>query len=113
MRPGADERLPQGLTSGRISCALRYNDCLDGGQAMLALRPLFTSALLFAVAGTLRATEDVISVTTTITPGIPSTAEGYTFNNDQQAVTSITTGSNTYEVISAADNVFVRRNSVN
>lgn len=80
---------------------------------MLVLRLLFISALLFAVAGTLRATEDVISITTTTTPGIPSTAEGYTFNNDQQAVTSITTGSNTYEVISAADNVFVRRNSVN
>lgn len=80
---------------------------------MFVSRLLVVSAFLFAIAGPLRATEDVLSVTTTTTTGSPSTVEGYTFDNIQQSVTSITTATNTYQVISAADNVFVRRNNVN
>lgn len=73
----------------------------------------FLAAILFSAAITSRAAEDVLSVTTTTTSGTPSTAEGFTFDNIEQPVTSITTATNTYEVISAADNVFVRRNGVN
>jgi hypothetical protein len=75
--------------------------------------PLFLTTFLFATVATLSATEDVISVTTSTTTGAPSSSEGYTFNNDQQSITSMTTASGTYAVASAADNVFVRRNAVN
>ena len=50
---------------------------------------------------------------TTTTSGSPSASEGYTFGNGQQAVSSFTTPSSTYGIASQADNVFVRRNSVN
>ncbi|HET9857925.1 MAG TPA: hypothetical protein VFP99_08825, partial [Chthoniobacterales bacterium] len=80
---------------------------------MGVLRLLLTSTALLAIAGPALATEDIISVTTATTTGSPSTAEGYTFDNVQQSVTSVTTATNTYQVISAADNVFVRRNNVN
>ncbi len=74
--------------------------------------PIFI-ALALVVTPSVRATDDVLSITTTITPGTPSTSEGFTFNNDQQAVDTITTANATYQAISAADNVFVRRNAVN
>lgn len=80
---------------------------------MFALRLLLCSAVVLAGSGRLLATEDIISITTATATGTPSAAEGYTFNNVQQSVTSVTTATNTYQVISAADNVFVRRNSVN
>jgi hypothetical protein len=80
---------------------------------MGVLRLLLISTVLLAIAGPALATEDIISVTTATTTGTPSPAEGYTFNNVQQSVTSVTTNTDTYQVISAADNVFVRRNNVN
>ena len=80
---------------------------------MGVLRLLLTSTALLAIAGSALATEDIISVTTATTTGSPSVDEGYTFDNVQQSVTSVTTNTNTYQVISAADNVFVRRNNVN
>ena len=80
---------------------------------MFIPRLLLPITALFAIAGSVLATEDIISVTTATTTGTPSTAEGYTFDNTQQSVTSVTSATNTYQVISAADNVFVRRNSVN
>jgi hypothetical protein len=52
-------------------------------------------------------------MTTTIISGTPSSAEGYTFNNDQRQVTSFDTATDTYVINSAADNVFIRRNAVN
>lgn len=77
------------------------------------LRLLLISTVLLAIAGPALATEDIISVTTATTTGSPSSAEGYAFDNVQQSVTSMTTATDTYQVISAADNVFVRRNNVN
>lgn len=80
---------------------------------MFVLRLLLVSTVLLAIAGPALATEDIISVTTATTTGSPSSAEGYTFDNVQQSVTSVTTNTNTYQVLSTADNVFVRRNNVN
>jgi hypothetical protein len=80
---------------------------------MFVLRLLLLSTVAFAVVGPVLATEDILSVTTATTSGTPAPAEGYTFDNVQQSITSMTTATNTYQVISAADNVFVRRNSVN
>ncbi len=61
----------------------------------------------------LPATQDVTSITTTLVSGTPSSAEGYTFNNDQRALTSFDTATSTYVITSTADNVFIRRNAVN
>jgi hypothetical protein len=80
---------------------------------MFVPRAFALGVSFFALAGTLHAIEDVLSVTTTTTTGAPSTAEGYTYDNIQQSVTSITTATDTYDVLSVADNVFVRRNDVN
>lgn len=60
-----------------------------------------------------RASLTVTGMTTTTTSGSPSTAEGYTFDGGRNAVTTFTTPTSTYGVSSQADNVFVRRNSVN
>jgi hypothetical protein len=76
-------------------------------------RCLFLSALLVTTVRILHATQDVTAVTTNTIPGAPSSAEGYTFNNDQRAVASFTTATNTYAISSLADNVFIRRNAVN
>jgi len=76
-------------------------------------RLLHIGAALFASAAALYATEDVTAVTTNTVPGTSSTAEGYTFENSQRALTSFTTATATYQVTSGADNVFVRRNAVN
>ena len=80
---------------------------------MLFHRSRFLVALLFAGVTTLHATQDVTTVTTTTTAGTPSSSEGYTFENGQRALTSFTTSTSTYQVVSSADNVFVRRNAVN
>ena len=56
---------------------------------------------------------DVTGITTTTTAGSSATAEGYTFEGAQSAISSFTTASSTYGVASQADNVFVRRNAVN
>jgi hypothetical protein len=76
-------------------------------------RVLLVSALLCATAGILPATQDVTTMTTTVVAGSPSSAEGYTYNNDQLQVTSFGTATSTYAVTSGADNVFIRRNAVN
>ena len=80
---------------------------------MFVLRLLLVSAVLLSIAGRVLATEDITAVTTSTTTGAPSSAEGYTFDNEQQSVTSVTTATNTYQVLSTADHVFVRRNAVN
>jgi hypothetical protein len=59
------------------------------------------------------ATQDVLSLTTTTTPGSSSSAEGYTFEGTEIALSSFTTSTNTYQVLSSADNEFVRRNATN
>ena len=79
---------------------------------MLRRLPLLV-VLLLGLPRLLQATEDVLSVTLNNTSGSPSTSEGYTFNNGQSAITSFTTGTNTYGIASTANNVFVRRNAVN
>ena len=76
-------------------------------------RVLLVSALLCTTAGILPATQDVTTMTTTVVAGSPSSAEGYTFNNNQLQVTSFGTATATYAVTSGADNVFIRRNAVN
>lgn len=75
-------------------------------------RLLLATLVLTLGLGAARATEDVLSVTTSTTPGTSSDAEGYTFENTQQSLTGFTTATNAYEVIASADNVFVRRNDV-
>jgi hypothetical protein len=80
----------------------------------MSFRPfLLISALLFTTTGILHATLDVIDVTTTVVPGSPANAEGYTFEGGVRQVTSFSTATDTYEVTSGADNVFIRRNAVN
>lgn len=59
------------------------------------------------------ATQEIISANTTTTSGVPTTAEGYTFQGGQRQVTTFSTATNTYGVGSVADHVFVRRNGVN
>jgi hypothetical protein len=76
-------------------------------------RVLLVSALLCVTAGILPATQDVTVMTTAVVAGSPSSAEGYTFNNNQLQVTSFGTATSTYAVTSGADNVFIRRNAVN
>lgn len=76
-------------------------------------RFLLISASLFATAGILSATQDVTTMATNLVTGSPSSAEGYTFNNNQLQVTSFGTATATYAVTSGADNVFIRRNAVN
>ena len=78
-----------------------------------AVRVIFIGLCLFASVAPLRASLVVTGMNTTTTPGVPSASEGYTFENGQRSVTGFTTPSATYGVASQADNVFVRRNSVN
>lgn len=78
------------------------------------LSRLLLATIVFTLSTTAaRATEDVLSVTTSTTTGTPSPADGFTYENTQESITGFTTATNTYEVVSGADNVFVRRNSVN
>ncbi len=81
--------------------------------AMSLLRHLLVGALFCASAGILPATQNVTSITTNTVTGIPSSAEGYTFDNNQRALSSFTTAASTYNVSSISDNVFIRRNAVN
>lgn len=85
---------------------------LDDQQMSLS-RLLLAGALLLGTLIPLRATEDVTTVTTMTTAGAPASTEGYTFEGNQEALTSFTTATSTYQVISSADNEFVRRNAVN
>jgi hypothetical protein len=78
-----------------------------------SVRAIFIGLCLLAGVAPLRATLVVTSVNTITIPGVPSASEGYTFENGQLAVTDFTTPSATYGVAAQADNVFVRRNSVN
>jgi hypothetical protein len=75
--------------------------------------PFFLALSLLLAASPAHALEDILSITTTTTTGTPSVSEGFTFNNDQHAVDTITSATDTYQAVSAADNVFVRRNGVN
>ena len=75
--------------------------------------PIAAAFIFLAGVGTLRATLTVTSMSTTTTSGSPSSSEGYTFGNAQQAVSTFTTPSSTYGIASQANNVFVRRNAVN
>ena len=59
------------------------------------------------------ATQDITSVTTTNTSGTASSAEGYTFENRVWQISTFSTSTNSYGVSAVADNVFVRRNSIN
>ena len=52
-------------------------------------------------------------MTTNTASGTSSTSEGYIFQNGQRSVFTFTAPGATYGVASQADNVFVRRNSVN
>src|SRR5213594_2117251 len=88
----------------------------EGCWALLDLsmaRVLSIVLCLFTGVAPLRASLVVTGVTTSTTSGSSSTAEGYTFENAQNALTSLTTASSTYDVASQSDNVFVRRNAVN
>jgi hypothetical protein len=76
-------------------------------------RFLLISASLFATAGILSATQDVTTMATNLVTGSPSSAEGYTYDNNQLQVSSFGTATATYQVTSGADNVFIRRNAVN
>ena len=74
---------------------------------------LLLATLVGAVAPRSLATQEIVSVTTTTTPGTPSTAEGYTFENNVRQISTFSTTTNTYGVSAVADNVFVRRNATN
>lgn len=74
-----------------------------------ALAPLFLSLTLVSA----KATTDVLTLTTTTTLGSSSSSEGYTFTGTDVAISSFTTSTSTYQVLSSADNEFVRRNATN
>jgi hypothetical protein len=76
------------------------------GRALAALFLLLT--LVSA-----KATSDVLSLTTTTISGSSSSSEGYTFTGTDVAISSFTTSTSTYQVLSSADNEFVRRNPTN
>ena len=57
--------------------------------------------------------ENVTAVNTTSGAGTPSISEGYTFENSERTLNGFSTALRSYGVASLADNVFVRRNSVN
>lgn len=80
---------------------------------MLKSRLVFALVCLLGGNASVRATLTVTGMTTTTSPGSPSSAEGYTFEGGQRAVTTLTTPSSTYGISSQADNVFVRRNATN
>ncbi len=75
---------------------------------------IFYLAISLVAAGfpSAKATQDVISATTTTTSGTSSTAEGYTYENSSTVLNTFSTATNNYAVASLANNVFVRRNNV-
>lgn len=74
---------------------------------------LLAAATLAAIAPCALATQDILSASVTTANGVPSPSEGYTYQNGQQSVNSFSTATASYGVGSIANNVFVRRNSVN
>jgi hypothetical protein len=80
---------------------------------MPSFRRALAALFLFLTLVSAKATEDVLSLTTTTTLGSSSSAEGYTFDGTDVALSSFTTSANTYQVLSSADNEFVRRNATN
>ena len=80
---------------------------------MRSIVVLLVVAAAAAAVPRVRASQEITGVTTTTTAGTPSTAEGYTFENRLWQISTFSTATNTYGVSAVADNVFVRRNSVN
>src|SRR5450432_2723970 len=80
---------------------------------MPSFRRALAALFLLLTLVSAQATEDVLSLTTTTTLGSSSSAEGYTFEGTDVALSSFTTSTNTYQVLSSADNEFVRRNATN
>lgn len=74
---------------------------------------LFALGVALAVAPQVNAIEDVLSVTTVDTATSSVTADGYIFEGRSSQITEFSTATNSYGVSSVADNVYVRRNTVN
>ncbi len=78
------------------------------------LKPLlFAPLLLAAGVCSALATQDISGVSLNVTPGTPSTSEGYTYENKGSSITGFSAGATNYGLVSLANNVFVRRNNVN
>ncbi len=76
-------------------------------------RRALSLAVLLALAAPAFAVSTITSITTTFTAGTASTSDGKTFDNNILALESISVASSIYAINSLANNVFVRRNSVN
>lgn len=74
---------------------------------------ILTTAMMAVTVGRALATQDILTVNTTTVSGVPSSSEGYTYENGRQSVNSFSTATNSYAAGTTADNVFVRRNTVN
>jgi len=82
-------------------------------RSFTQVRRALSLAVLLALTAPAFAASLITSITTTFTAGTASTTNGKTFNNNILAVGSIFSSSSEYSVNSLANNVFVRRNSVN